>query len=99
MTGVNDLADRWKEEWVEDWETRYNVYECSECAEELEHVARTAWHPVSEPPTESDGDDNGDVMLYDTHEGSVLKIPWDEAGVMGLEYRWARINDVVLLPA
>ena len=73
------------------------------CAKDVERVARTAWHPVSEPPTEADGDEAGNVIARTT-EGILETLSWDCEAMHGNPIyeapatHWARIRDVVLMP-
>jgi hypothetical protein len=96
MASVNDLAANWM----------YRVAQTNgrkavdACAEELRNTARTAWHPVSEPPTAEDADDN-DLVLMFTKYKETDHVHWDvvaKAHMNTAITHWARIRDVVLLP-
>lgn len=112
--GVNDLAKRWHEEaWAQvppeyagrDLHGKYlkcdnHAGGMEDAADELEDVARSAWHFPSEPPTAEDGDrviviprwvvaKDGAQRAHSVYRGAVN--PSDHA-------LWARIRDVVLLP-
>lgn len=77
---------------------------CPECpmdeADSISAIAEEAWHPVSEPPTQDDGDECGHVIVRDGSEMHYCNANWVRRH--GLEKapdaQWARIRDVVLLP-
>lgn len=119
MNGVNDLAERWGRQAntasVQSMEFEDNAhmlgrmkgrYEMlDECSAEVDEIARTAWRPVSEPPTEADGDGYGCVLVYvpADEEGPAAVAPWPWRNVESSSdedtpLRWARIRDVVLMP-
>jgi hypothetical protein len=97
--GVNKLADNWislergdGSEWFDAMRiAEASVLLCG-CASDLEQVARTAWHPVSEPPRKEDGY----YVIVVGCLGEVRTTPWHAISVN--DQAWARIRDVVLLP-
>ena len=67
-------------------------------------VAHTAWHPISNPPTNADTDAVGEVIvahgngmidLMNLEEIEVMRV--DAPGI-AQEAKWARVQDVVLMP-
>lgn len=100
---LNELAEVWRElaGVSGPWGGRFDEGQFAgrvSCAIDLEDRARRSWKPVSEPPTEADGDEHGSVMLWHPGKGlylahySVFRIAYDDGG------KWARVRDVVLLP-
>lgn len=90
MSGVNHLAKRWVEEGRSE-----------DAADDLDYVAKTAWHLSTNPPVEDDGDDHGLVMMYLVDEGKTWITPLHYLDVQeGVEdgCKWARIRDVLLMP-
>lgn len=68
----------------------------------IRKAAQEAWHPASEPPTESDGHEGADgLVLWCDANGRVESCYWwlirDEPDLF-IGNQWARIRDVVLLP-
>ena len=106
MSGVNDLAGMFAAKENDCWIAWRNkgTPECQGmsdafnfCSEALKKEARKAWHPVSEPPTEADGDDFGEVLVTDRKV--VHMEPWDRVSELTRPgTQWARIRDVVLMP-
>lgn len=107
MSGASELIDR-----IFDWgdkvrnDPELQKYPPSAlvymCAKDVERVVSTAWHPVSEPPTEVDGDSprgGGDVIAR-WEDGLVSTEGWNDVAELafGGITHWARINDVLLLP-
>lgn len=92
-TGINDLS--------KEWERRHWIGDLSEAGEELNEIARTAWHPVSEPPTEADDADLTLVWREGWTEAQLVRVGMirlmAERGD-GYGVYWARQRDVVLLP-
>jgi hypothetical protein len=108
MASVNDLAQEWREVAGNLGPRQEKTYMAGfdngqyiarkMCASEVEHHAHTAWHPVSERPTEDDAEERtGQVLILD-HAGCVGKEYWDEVNSDPEIKQWARIRDVVLLP-
>lgn len=74
----------------------------------LRNIARTAWKPVSEPPTEADADEKGQVFewWFETQGGVWIVTTTDYRWIRNhadeyeaeIGHKWARIRDVVLLP-
>lgn len=95
MSGVNDLANQWRKMLNR---TDAGYYSMTVCAGELEELARTAWHPVSEPPTEADGDEAGHVAVWFCDDGVLTLLNYRAASVSGPNAIWARIRDVILMP-
>jgi len=100
MASVNELAARWRNA-ARNRKQRKLVTGRSiqrQHAEELEQVARTAWHPVSEPPTEADGDAHQRVLVRragrSQHDIALLTTGSD----LSRFEEWARIRDVILMP-
>lgn len=100
---VNEAADNWRSlEWADGSECveAMQSHEFGEgliaAAGDLDRLARTAWKTVSEPPTEADGDRKGDVLV--DMGDMVATTPWDNP-MLQYEKAWARIRDVLLLPA
>lgn len=113
---VNDFPDKWRQQVNDQSAPRIEAHErnneymvarlagrcdmLDECAFELEEVARNAWHPVSEPPTEADGGKHG-VILWRDEDDRVEAASWwlvrDEPDLF-LGCQWARTRDVVLTP-
>jgi len=99
MDGVNDLVERWLEEY-EDHEGNvwYHAGYAEDCADDLIRLSNEAWHPVSEPPTVLGGESAGWVMIW-TPENLVHMDLYEN--IFDETYKdcfWARIKDVVLLP-
>lgn len=72
-------------------------------ANEIENVAHTSWHTISELPTEEDGDDYGFVLICAPEVGErkqeINLCHWKDLDDMAFDdFMWARIRDVVLLP-
>ena len=91
MASVNDYKrpDEWRKEVTGDEVLESDV---------IVELARTAWHPVSEPPTEDDANDTDGVMV-ETKDGRVASMCWHEVPEWEPDLnRWARISDVVLMP-
>lgn len=98
MTGVNDLIH----EWIRDGDYwAGGITGAKEVlGDELIDVARTAWHPASQPPTQEDGNRFG-MVLYAAckcGEWHVWEGRWHGADNDTPSDCWARIRDVVLLP-
>mgnify|MGYP006285465195 CR=1 FL=1 len=87
MNGIQELQHAWSK--LDESEMGVEG-----CLGDLRRVARTAWHPVSEPPTEADADEWGYVTFL--VDGMVVTEPYWE--MPGTAAEWARIRDVVLLP-
>jgi len=112
---VNELVQRWRDFAMQDVPKDYSErgltqkYLRGDCAaggawdaaDELEDVARTAWHPVSETPTEADAGGymvDPSCVLIINDGGEVGMAPWWSVPHHVRTEYWARINDVVLLP-
>lgn len=110
MTGVNDQAESWRALAGEPQYPAPRTYRAgfdngvysarSACAFDLESQARTAWRKVKEPPTKADADAWDFVAVY-MRDGSVDMANWIAVreGMHPEAMYWARIRDVVLLPA
>ena len=106
--GVNDLAAQWKNDYLDckrvgeidgdHYQTGFGEG-IEEAGVELLSVARTAWKPVSEPPTEEDGNIVGEVMVCHRNHAAPEIMHWAAVTEWtNQECYWARIEDVVLLP-
>lgn len=84
------------------WYRNY-VMDSIASTEALTSLARQVWHPVSELPTEEDGDEHG-YVLTQAHDGTIQRHHWMQVPDLHklIEavhvLQWARIRDVVLLP-
>ena len=102
---VNDLAERFFNDASPNDATKWAY---ADAGMALRSLARTAWHPITDPPTEEDGDENGLVLVrYPACEGDpagTIMFPWWQ--IEGVEFMdeidekllWARIYDVILMP-
>lgn len=103
--GVNDLAKQYEQECAA--RTNCEPYvnrgrRCPDCpvedAQGIRAIARESWHPVSEPPTEADGDRNHSVFVR--HGGGDFSMQdvqvYRKHAPEGT--KWARVSDVLLLP-
>jgi hypothetical protein len=102
MTSVNELPQRWMPEHYEaedEW-TAGVMAGRESCALDLQKIARTVWHPVSEPPTEADGNIFGMVVYAYCKSGEwhVWQGRWHGADNTVAPDLWARVRDVVLMP-
>lgn len=91
---VNSLAKMWR-----DYRSGDRSYDLAldDLVDEMERTARHAWRPVSEPPTEADGDERGEVVVHHPDVGTG-KLTVDRVAAKKTTAMWARTCDVVLLP-
>lgn len=100
MASVNDLPRLWSEgEHGGDSIGKTYLH----CAWDLQETARSAWKPVSEPPTQNDAEPAqcalGTVLVF-WRDNQISMEDWDDvaAGLYEGMTHWARVRDVVLLP-
>lgn len=101
MSGVNDLAKEWLGgRSLEDAESSGDLQleGAAGCASDLRETARTAWHPVSNPPTEADGDRNHCVFVWYGGDDFGLQDVQDVRNHAPDGAKWARVSDVLLMP-
>ena len=67
--------------------------------DDLIRLCESAWKPVSEPPTEEDGNIVGEVIVCHRNDAAPEIMHWAAVTEWtNQECYWARIEDVVLLP-
>lgn len=94
--GVNNLAERFFDKADPNDASKWAY---SNAGMALLSVARTAWHPASQPPTVEDSWDGEYVIVFDPKTNEIGTTTLDSiwCGDIQTGY-WARIRDVVLLP-
>jgi hypothetical protein len=93
MASVNDAKK------VRFW-WQHEVDHDLECADAIQELACTAWHPVNDPPTDKDANIFGMVLYAYCKSGEwhVWQGRWHGADNTVAPDLWARVRDVVLMP-
>lgn len=95
MTGINELSNKLRSALAKDSQVHGTL---RVVADELDKIARDCWHdPAERFPNTKDGRGRDGPVIQISQTGDVYCTLWRKITTQKT-WRWARINDVLLMP-